>query len=137
MTGSGYFILDEAGNAVEIEGQLADVITRYCDWTRTPAGEAARVVGKDDVGPYLISTVFLGLGHGFGNGRRLFETMVFMPQSQNPWREHDVARYETRQQAIEGHAAMVAKWTAKHAEQEAGERDLIGTPIEPEGPTAP
>lgn len=39
---------------------------------------ANRRVGYDEVNDYIISTVFLGLDHGFGQGEPLlFETMIF------------------------------------------------------------
>lgn len=74
---------------------------------------------------YWVSTVWLGLDHGFGNGAPLiFETMVF----ENKWRwtkpdklfnmkpfkyreEQDVERYSTLIAAIHGHEELVKKWT--------------------------
>lgn len=51
----------------------ADFIT-WAKWFET----ADRHVAKTYVGPHLVSTVFLGIDHQFGDGRPLlFETMVF------------------------------------------------------------
>lgn len=87
-------------------------------------------VAADDVGPYLISTVWLGLDHGFGGPPLIFETMVFrtdLPDRRPPWEEKeyefdedeepeftrwtdlDMARYGSEGEALAGHAAMVEK----------------------------
>jgi hypothetical protein len=59
-----------------------------------------------------ISTVWLGLDHSFGSGPPLiFETMVF--PSQDDMRDQDCDRYSTEAEALDGHARMVEKWTAK------------------------
>lgn len=52
----------------------------------------------------VVSTVFLGLDHQFGDGPpMIFETMVFMPGDEEPcW------RYSTWSEAERGHAEAVA-----------------------------
>lgn len=53
----------------------ADLMT-WARWYET----ADRSVAKSEVGPYRVSTVFLGLNHEFGGGPPLlFETIVFGP----------------------------------------------------------
>lgn len=64
-----------------------------------------RHVGKDMVGDKLVSTVFLGLDHGFGSKPALFETMVFGADGL----EEDCQRYETFEQAKKGHSRWVRK----------------------------
>jgi len=63
------------------------------------------------VGPYRVSTVFLGIDHNFfGEPPLLFETMVFLRDN---GRELDTARYASWNQAVEGHHVMVKeveKW---------------------------
>lgn len=60
---------------------------------------------------FFISTVWLGIDHGFGIGKPLiFETMVFV---KNKFADLDMARYSTEQEAIAGHKKMVAKWKRK------------------------
>ena len=60
----------------------------------------------------VVSTVWLGLNHNFGDGPpMIFETMVF-PQ-QNNWGEEDMERYSTLEEAKEGHERMVDKWRGK------------------------
>lgn len=56
-------------------------------------------VGRSQKGELLVSTVFLGLDHNFGEGKPLlFETMIFTG-------EHDgyQERYSTWEEAVEGH----------------------------------
>ena len=58
-----------------------------------------------------VSTVWLGADHQYGDGPPLiFETMVF-PREGN-WSEMECERYSTEAQAREGHARMVAKYSA-------------------------
>lgn len=56
-----------------------------------------------------VSTVWLGIDHSFLPSSKplVFETMVFPPFS---YRELDIERYSTEEEAIEGHKRMVAKW---------------------------
>lgn len=63
-----------------------DVIGRRVGATLLPTGQ-------------FISTVFLGLDHGFGGDPILFETMIFPEQTE--W------RYRTLDEAEEGHLAAV------------------------------
>lgn len=64
---------------------------------------AARTVARDEIDGIAISTVFLGLDHGFGGESLFFETMIFGG-------EHDESqwRYATWEQAEIGHAKAVA-----------------------------
>lgn len=56
-----------------------------------------------------VSTVWLGMDHGFGGGPPLiFETMVF--PSMDNMQDKDCERYSTEAEAIAGHKAMVKKW---------------------------
>ena len=89
------YILDSDGNPVP-----ADLLT-WAKWYET-AGES-RQIGGDRVNGVLVSTVFLGLDHAFGEGPPiLFETMIFGG-------EHDQyqERYSTREEAIAGHKKAV------------------------------
>ncbi len=53
-----------------------------------------------------ISTVWLGLDHGWGDRRLIFETMVFTPYE--GWDDTD--RYGSLAEARWGHACFCAKW---------------------------
>ena len=72
--------------------------------------EKDRKVAKDILPDgKLISTVFLGLDHNYGEGPPLiFETMVF--GSENDSSDLDMDRYSTEEQALAGHKTMVEKW---------------------------
>lgn len=67
-----------------------------------------RIVASNEVDGLLISTVFLGLDHSFGDGKPLlFETMIFNQNSEHPWRELAMDRYSDWIDAEEGHAIAV------------------------------
>lgn len=53
-----------------------DDLREWAEWFET----AERVVKQEDVGPYLVSTVFLGLDHNFAmhGPPILFETMIWV-----------------------------------------------------------
>jgi hypothetical protein len=58
-----------------------------------------------------VSTVWVGYNQQYGEGPPLiFETMVF--RSEDDLSEFDCDRYSTEAEAVEGHARMVAKWSA-------------------------
>lgn len=65
-----------------------------------------RTVAKTTIGQYLVSTVFLGLDHQYGDGPPLlFETMVF---GEEDWVEQYMDRYATWEQAERGHEHICA-----------------------------
>lgn len=93
MTDLRYHVLNERHELVE----AADV----GEWGRFfQSGD--RRVGKDEIGDAEVSTVFLGIDHGWGDKHLWFETMIFGG-------EHDQAswRYETWDEAIVGHRRVV------------------------------
>lgn len=59
---------------------------------------------RDQIGPYRVSTMFLGVNHGLYTPL-WYETMVFGPDGA----PSDQQRYPTRDAAIEGHAEMYAR----------------------------
>lgn len=73
------------------------------EWLVMFADMAQRVVEKTVIGAVEVSTVWLGLDHGFGVGPPLiFETMIFgghLDQHQQ--------RYSTKAEAQAGHARAV------------------------------
>lgn len=89
------YILDDNGNA-----QPEDDPIQWAKWMKY----ANRKLRQTNIGPYLVSTVFLGVDH-LG---MLWETIVF--------RDREVImmdQYKTKQQAIKGHEAMCEKITVK------------------------
>jgi hypothetical protein len=117
------------GLAEYMKGEMGD----YFDWDGNPITlwewaalhDQERHVGNTQVGPYWVSTVYLGLNHNWGDGPILiYETMVFRCNRLNPedglGDEQDMERYTTREQAEHGHAEMVAKWAAAAPLKELG-----------------
>lgn len=66
-----------------------------------------RIVQNDEaLDGAWISTVWLGLDHGFGSGKKkIFETMVFSGKDNSHIEEQ--YRYSTFAEAVKGHAAIV------------------------------
>jgi hypothetical protein len=71
-------------------------------------------IGYETINGWKISTIFLGINHGFGGPQRWFETMIFVDDNRpatievderlSNWRENQQLRYETWQEAERGHA---------------------------------
>lgn len=74
----------------------ADLMT-WATWFE----KADRHVARTVIGPYLVSTIFLGLDHQFGNGPPLlFETMIF---AEDDWTGEYQERCSTWDEAEEQH----------------------------------
>ncbi len=116
-----YYILDKDHNPIPVK----DVI-EWAKWMET----ADRKVAQTDVGPLFVSTVFLGLDHRFmGKGPPIvFETMIFGEDQEHEMRDSYCERYETWQQAVEGHEAAVteAKLRLEQANQMLKENSTDG-----------
>ena len=76
----GYYILDAERRAVALNDSQ---VLEWAKWLEEHRAE--KVVKQEQIGPYWISTVFLGFDHGmgriFGNANArplLFETMAFV-----------------------------------------------------------
>ncbi len=68
-----------------------------------------RIIDKTFIGKSEVSTVFLGINHGFGGPDLWFETMVFGGPHDG---QQD--RYETYDQAVAGHKEVVASLGGLH-----------------------
>lgn len=72
VEGLGYFILDEQGNPKEASG-----LEEWVQWMERENPQVA----IDHIGDVKVSTIFLGIDHGFGftpdRPPTLWETMVF------------------------------------------------------------
>lgn len=78
-------------------------IDKWGNWFES----ASRVVQRDTVGDALISTVFLGLDHAWGEGTPvLFETMIFGGE-----RDQETRRYHTWDEAKIGHQNILDELT--------------------------
>ena len=65
-----------------------------------------QVVKQSNVGPVLISTVWLGIDHSFGHGPpQIFETMTFGSEDEEQY------RYASEAEALEHHAELVAQFS--------------------------
>lgn len=90
------YVLDADGNPIEEWDYFA--------WGRwMEANHDARVVAKTSIGSAEVSTVFLGLDHGFVREGPpiLYETMVFGGRL-----DEECVRYATRAEAVAGHEAI-------------------------------
>jgi hypothetical protein len=97
MTEPKYYRLDPSTGSPVPE---PDLLT-WARWFET----ADRAVARTAVGPYTVSTVFLGIDHAFGAGPPLlWETMVFGPDDGG----RDERRWHSRTEALAGHEAAVA-----------------------------
>lgn len=76
-------------------------------------------IGKTVVGNYMISTVWLGLDHGYTGRPMIFETMVFPDET---WDEVECERYATEDAAIRGHFKMVVKFMGEFPDEAEVER---------------
>ncbi len=90
------------GRAI-LEGKTVKPIDELLDWART-FEKMDRTVKRDKVGDARISTVFLGLDHGWGDKPLWFETMIFGAPEHDDYQE----RYETWDEAEAGHAKALA-----------------------------
>lgn len=91
-----HYLMNDDGSVRKVDDLM--------EWARAWSG-SRRDVAYHGVGSVSVSTVFLGIDHSFDRGRPLlFETMVFGGPLDG---EQD--RYTTRDEALTGHARMVAR----------------------------
>jgi hypothetical protein len=108
----GQYILDEQGEPV-IERDLF----KWGEWLEEAVTTGSRHLAEDTIGPYRVSTVFLGLDHAYGNGPPvLWETIIFgteeemeiIPGKKRRYRKTvDQFRYTSKAEALAGHARAV------------------------------
>lgn len=97
-----YYILDENGEPVPTEDMQA--LGRMFE-------SDERIVKKEAIGGYLVSTVFLGIDHSCIGRPRLYETMIF--SEEDPLCLGYQERYSTRKEALEGHE-QAKQWLKEH-----------------------
>jgi hypothetical protein len=97
-------------------------LMEWANWFET----ADRHVAQEEVGPYMVSTIFLGLDHRFfGDGPPLlFETMVFghKDDGEVDWSDKECHRYSTWDDAEAGHKAIVKRLWLKVNKERLTER---------------
>lgn len=93
------YILDISG-----EPLVCNDLMTWARWFQT----ADRKLATETIGDSTISTVFLGLDHGFGGKPLLWETMVFGGKL-----DGEQHRCETRAEATRMHKRMVERVRSK------------------------
>lgn len=93
---TGMYILNDAGEPVAVSP---------AEWSLWFDDAKNRQLARDDFGEISVSTVFLGIDHGWGRGEKpiLWETMVFGGPL-----DHERERYTSRDDALAGHAVITA-----------------------------
>jgi len=101
-----HWILDAKG-----EKPVAVDLMTWAKWFEKGSN---RIVAKENLGRYLVSTVFLGIDHNFSpqGPPIIWETMVFdTHKKEHKWIEVDCERCGgNREQAEAMHQRMVSKW---------------------------
>ena len=90
---NGHYILD---------GYTVRRVKSLHEWGKWMEEGGNRIVAKTVVGSSTISTVFLGLDHGYGRIPLFFETMVF-----GGLNDGYQIRYTTHPEAVGGHEQVV------------------------------
>jgi hypothetical protein len=108
----------------------------WASWFET--SDVKRIVAKTEVGPLLVSTIFMAIDYNFsGRGDPiLFETMVFGGQAPQiidgrdlgDWSENYCDRYSTWDEAEKGHAVAV-EWAREKVRQAT---EMLALPASPE-----
>jgi hypothetical protein len=95
LVGIRHAVLTEDGAVLE-----CDFMT-WARWLEKNRGH--RIIQQEELaGGYFLSTVFLGLDHGFGGKPLWFETMIFEPPT-SQGNACFCERYSTLAQALAGH----------------------------------
>jgi hypothetical protein len=92
-------------------------------WAELFENQEYSQVAETHIGPYRVSTIWMGLDHGWRQGRPLiFETMVFGPEGGH---DIDCRRYSTEADALAGHDETVTlvRATIQSVEDVLGESD--------------
>ena len=104
MTGSLYY--DRKGEPLDVH-----------HWADLFGDDGYRTIAQHWARGWMISTIWLGLDHGFGHGHMplIFETMIFPPgdaaSKDGAWAEEYQERYSTEEAAHAGHDRAIA-WLA-------------------------
>lgn len=90
-----YYKLDENKNVTECTLE---------EWM-TMIKSGCRHISENDLGDYIVSTVFLGLNHSINDKPEFFETMLYNKKD-NQFLDYQ-ARYSTYDEAIDGHQKAI------------------------------
>ena len=90
-----------------LKGRTVEECTQE-EWADRHRNRDTRIIAQERIGDYFLSTVFLGMDHGYGIGQPvLFETMVFAKNDDFEDFEDYQDRYCTYEEAEAGHEAAV------------------------------
>lgn len=92
--GLGHKILDADHNVVD---------STLLEWAKFTRESEKKIVAQDRLKGFFISTVFLGIDHGFGGKPLWFETMIFHESYSDLYCD----RYETWDEAVAGHKKAI------------------------------
>lgn len=106
----GTYILDDAGEPVRERDTIV-----WGKWFEAAIKEGRKHIGDDTVGPYRVSTIFLGVDYDLGGPGPpvLWETMIFgLPEKRTFLgrrlrKDLGQERYSSRADALAGHARAV------------------------------
>lgn len=105
---------DELGPGWALHYDLDGKACTLRTWARLMQDPASRFLRRSRIGPYVLSTVWLGIDHAFGDDQKplIFESMVFLADgwyddSRIGLPDLDMQRYPTREQALAGHEEMI------------------------------
>src|SRR5262252_3680649 len=80
-----WYILNDKNQAVPVDAKT------WGYWFEAATRSRRRIVAQEVIGDfYSISTVFIGLDHGFRGIPLLFETMIFVPDEEDDERMEDI-----------------------------------------------
>lgn len=99
-----HFILDEEGNVKRTSGLI------WSYWFEN--SDNRRIAYNDFRNGDFVSTVFLGLDHGWGHKLQIFETMSYFD---GDWQ--DQRRYATKEEALEGHYEVLRQLKIRNCEE--------------------
>lgn len=97
-------VYDRDGNPISMER-----------WRELYADRDYVIVKQEDIDEgHWLSTVWLGLDHGWGGTLKIFESMIFNkdPNGDSDWQDLECRRYSTLREAQEGHEALKREWRA-------------------------
>jgi hypothetical protein len=108
----GLYVLDEQGEPAPEPDTV-----KWGQWFEEATKTGGMRLAEDTAGPYWVSTVFIGLDHGFGRGPPvLWETIIFGMEEEeiqflgkrDRYRKTvDMFRYTSKAEALAGHARAV------------------------------
>lgn len=97
---TNYYVLRDGEPVPELD------VRRWARWFEGSLAER-RVAADEPVPGVWVSTMFLGLDHGFGGTPLLYETMIFDDDGMGHPLAEEQWRYQTKAEAVAGHAAVV------------------------------